>query len=129
MIEDYWLNLTGESSLLAKVVILLLLKTDESDERIDSILPVLTKHVSNLENYFGLYLEAQDEASKYKFQFIITQLLDISLSLDYADEVGRRRMFDLLRNVLKSHVLSAAHLERVLKLFRIISIDERDYTR
>jgi condensin complex subunit 3 len=96
------------------------------------MLPEVTRHVFSLENYFNLYkvsLEAEDTETQTNYKFIVTQLLDISLCLDYADEVGRRKMFDLLRNVLKYHTFVDAHLNRVLHLFRVISIDERDFTR
>lgn len=132
MIDEFWSNLTAESALLAKVVIQFLLSNDESDEKIDSILPEVTRHCFNLENYFNLYkvsLEANDKQTTTNYEFIVTQLLDISLSLDYADEVGRRKMFELLRSVLKSHSLASPHLEKVMKIFRVISIDERDFTR
>lgn len=131
MIDEFWSNLSGESALLAKVVIKFLQNNDDSDERLDAILPEVTRHVFNLENYHNLYRAntSIDAATSLNYEFIITQMLDISLCLDYADEVGRRKMFELLRNLLRSYELIDDHLERILKIFKMISMDERDFTR
>ncbi|KAI7899163.1 nuclear condensing complex subunit [Cokeromyces recurvatus] len=114
---------------LAKIAIEFL-QTNNLDEQLEATLPEVTRHVFNLENYFNLYrisIEQGDSVATY--EFILIQLLDIALCLDYADEVGRRNMHELLRNILKMHELIDDHLERVLKVFRMISIDERDFTR
>lgn len=97
----------------------------------DAILPEVTRHVFNLENYYNLSVANTntDTATSMNYEFIITQLLDISLCLDYADEVGRRKMFEFLRHILRSYELIDDHLERILKVFKTISIDERDFTR
>jgi condensin complex subunit 3 len=131
VIDEFWNNLSGESALLAKVVIKFLQNNDDSDERLDAILPEVTRHVFNLENYHNLYRAntSIDAATSLNYEFIITQMLDISLCLDYADEVGRRKMFELLRNLLRSYELIDDHLERILKIFKMISMDERDFTR
>jgi condensin complex subunit 3 len=56
-------------------------------------------------------------------------MLGIALQLDYGDELGRRKMFDFLRSVMRSHTVTDTHLEKVVKLLRMISIDEKDFTR
>ncbi|KAI8373382.1 nuclear condensing complex subunit [Choanephora cucurbitarum] len=129
--DEFWNNLSGESALLAKAVIEFLQSQDGLDERLDDILPEVTRHVFNLENYYNLYRAHvnTEDAGMTNYEFVLTQLLDISLCLDYADEVGRRKMFEFLRHVLKSEELLDDHLERVIKIFRMISIDERDFTR
>jgi condensin complex subunit 3 len=131
VIDEFWSNLSGESALLAKVIIEFLQQCNDSDERLDAILPEVTRHVFNLENYHNLYRAntTVDPVMAMNYAFIITQMLDISLCLDYADEVGRRKMFELLRNLLRSYELVDEHLERILKIFKMISIDERDFTR
>ncbi len=51
------------------------------------------------------------------------------MCLDYADEAGRRRMYELLRDILKSYELIDDHLAKIVRIFRLISLDERDFTR
>jgi condensin complex subunit 3 len=56
-------------------------------------------------------------------------MLDTAMCLDYADEAGRRRMYELLRDILKSYELIDDHLAKIVRIFRLISLDERDFTR
>lgn len=44
--------------------------------------------------------EEDDEGDTAEQEFIVEQLLHIVLTLDYSDEVGRRKMFSLLRQTL-----------------------------
>ncbi|KAI8880336.1 hypothetical protein K501DRAFT_15461 [Backusella circina FSU 941] len=124
---EFWKNLTPESAFLSKVFIKFL-KTNKHEERLDSILPEVTRHAFNLENYNNLWrISSKESAGDY--EFITTQMLDIALYLDYGDEVGRRKIFELLREILKSSEVPDEHLKTIVNLFRIISLDERDFTR
>ncbi|OAC99558.1 hypothetical protein MUCCIDRAFT_148598 [Mucor lusitanicus CBS 277.49] len=128
--DEFWANLSGESALLARLMIEYLQNENEEDERLDKILPTVTVHVMNLENYYNLYQQYNNtEDNAFNYEYIVVQMLDIALCLDYADEVGRRKMFNLLRDILRAYEVVDSHLERILKVFRRISIDERDFTR
>ncbi|KAI8986589.1 nuclear condensing complex subunit [Pilobolus umbonatus] len=124
---EFWKNLTPESAFLANVFIHFLQKNDTLDERLDTILPELTRHAFHLDYYNQLSRSDDDNATDY--EYITSQMLDISMCLDYADEVGRRKMFELLREMLKVSEIPDAHLSRIVKVFRILSMDERDFTR
>jgi condensin complex subunit 3 len=95
---------------------------------LDTILPEVTRHAFNLENYNSLWRVSSKETGG-DYEFITTQMLDVALYLDYGDEVGRRKIFELLREILKSSEVPDEHLKTIVKLFRIISLDERDFTR
>jgi condensin complex subunit 3 len=128
--DEFWSNLSGESALLARMMIEYLQNEDEEDERLDKILPSVTVHVMNLENYYNLYQQYNNaDDNSFNYEYIIVQMLDIALCLDYADEMGRKKMYNLLRDILRSYEVIDEHLERILKVFRRISIDERDFTR
>ncbi|KAI9245790.1 nuclear condensing complex subunit [Helicostylum pulchrum] len=124
---EFWNNLTPESAFLAKVLIKFLQKDHTLDERLDSILPEVTRHAFNLKYYNDLYRSPTQNAQDY--EFITTQMLETAMCLDYADEVGRRKMFELLRDILKSCELSEDHLSKIVRIFRLISLNERDFTR
>lgn len=98
------------------------------EEQLDNILPGVTQHAFNLKYYNDLYRSpTTDDVDD--FEFITTQMLEIALCLDYADEVGRRKMFELLRDILRTCELNEEHLSKIVKIFRMISLDERDFTR
>jgi condensin complex subunit 3 len=110
------------------VFIKFLQSNNNLDERLDEVLPEVTAHAINLEYYWDMYHSASEE-DKAEYEFIISQLLETCMCLDYADEVGRRKVFELLRDILKSSDIINDHLSRIIRLFRLISSDERDFTR
>lgn len=74
--------------------------------------PEVTKIAYFLERYLNVLIEAirrvnsqnnveeDEEEDTVEQEFIVEQLLHIVLTLDYSDEVGRRKMFALLRQAL-----------------------------
>ncbi|MCP5693848.1 hypothetical protein NL287_26610, partial [Klebsiella pneumoniae] len=44
--------------------------------------------------------EDGEEEDTVEHEFIVEQLLHIAMTLDYSDEVGRRKMFTLMRSSL-----------------------------
>lgn len=105
---------------------------EDINEQLEALLPEVTYLVYILEKFYNLYHINVDSGNKSlaeEYAFVITQLFDIAFKLDYGDEVGRRKMFELLRNIMRSYAFEDTHLEQVVKLFKVISIDEKDFTR
>ena len=90
---------------------------NEGDGKFESLieekLPEVTKVAFYLERYIKVLIDAvkraeeqevdedeEDEEDTAEQEFIVEQLLHIALTLDYSDEVGRRKMFALLRQTL-----------------------------
>jgi condensin complex subunit 3 len=81
---------------------------------IEEKLPEVTKVAFYLERYVKVLIDAirraeeeevddedeDEEEDTVEQEFIVEQLLHIALTLDYSDEVGRRKMFSLLRQTL-----------------------------
>ncbi|KAK5636000.1 hypothetical protein RRF57_011712 [Xylaria bambusicola] len=80
---------------------------------VEEKLPEVTKIAYFLERYLSVMIEAiqrannqdnvgedEEEEDTVEQEFIVEQLLHIVLTLDYSDEVGRRKMFALLRQAL-----------------------------
>ncbi|KAL1838852.1 hypothetical protein VTJ49DRAFT_2175 [Mycothermus thermophilus] len=83
---------------------------------VEEKLPEVTKVAFYLERYVKVLIDAikraeeredqgeeedeEDEEDTAEQEFIVEQLLHIALTLDYSDEVGRRKMFALLRQTL-----------------------------
>ncbi|KAK9789075.1 putative Nuclear condensin complex subunit 3 C-terminal domain-containing protein [Seiridium cardinale] len=79
---------------------------------VEEKLPEVTKLAFFLERYLKVLVEAirrvnsqeitedDEEEDTVEQEFIVEQLLHIILTLDYSDEVGRRKMFSLLRQML-----------------------------
>ncbi|KAK4123890.1 condensin subunit-like protein [Parathielavia appendiculata] len=88
---------------------------NEGDGKFESLaedkLPEVTKVAFYLERYIKVLIDAikrleeqgvdeDEEGDTAEQEFIVEQLLHIALTLDYSDEVGRRKMFSLLRQTL-----------------------------
>ncbi|KAL2123969.1 hypothetical protein VTJ04DRAFT_334 [Mycothermus thermophilus] len=82
---------------------------------VEEKLPEVTKVAFYLERYVKVLIDAikraeeraeqgeeddEEEEDTAEQEFIVEQLLHIALTLDYSDEVGRRKMFALLRQIL-----------------------------
>ncbi|POR33606.1 Condensin complex subunit 3 [Tolypocladium paradoxum] len=112
--DNFWETLSAESVFMARSF------NDfcrsEGNGRYETLiedkLPEVTKLAFYLERYMQVLVEAlkrvaqqeaedeEDEEDTVEQEFIVEQLLHIALSLDYSDEVGRRKMFTLLRQSL-----------------------------
>ncbi|KAF2964951.1 hypothetical protein GQX73_g8613 [Xylaria multiplex] len=112
--DKFWETLSAESVFVARSF------NDfcrsEGNEKYETLveakLPEVTKIAYFLERYLNVMIEAirkvnsqdnveeDEEEDTVEQEFIVEQLLHIVLTLDYSDEVGRRKMFALLRQAL-----------------------------
>lgn len=114
--DNFWETLSAESVFMARSF------NDfcrtEGDGKYESLaeekLPEVTKVAFYLERYMKVLIDAikraeeqeiededeEEEEDTVEQEFIVEQLLHIALTLDYSDEVGRRKMFSLLRQTL-----------------------------
>ena len=84
-------------------------RSAKHESLIEEKMPEVTKLAFYLQRYTNNLVDTlrkanivnqEDEVDTAEQEFIVEQLLYMSQSLDYADEVGRRKMFSLLREVL-----------------------------
>lgn len=61
--------------------------------------------------------------------FITQQLLEIALMADYGDEIGRRKMFTLIRDMISSAELPAPLIAPCMDVLLKLSNGERDFQR
>lgn len=57
----------------------------------------------------SLDADERDTDTERQLQFIVGELVNVAINLDYGDEIGRRKMFELMRKSVRrnSSVLSA----------------------
>ena len=68
--------------------------------------------------------EGEGEEDTVEQEFIVEQLLHIAQTLDYSDEVGRRKMFALLREALAVAELPDEITKLVVEVLRTVSGDD-----
>ncbi|KAL0931630.1 nuclear condensin complex subunit [Colletotrichum truncatum] len=111
--DQFWETLSAESVFMARSFNDFC--RNEGNGKFESLveekLPEVTKLAFYLERYIGVLVEAikkasqaegeeEEEEDTVEQEFIVEQLLHIAITLDYSDEVGRRKMFALLRQSL-----------------------------
>lgn len=112
--DNFWDTLTAESVFMARSFNDFCLNEGNGkfEALIEEKMPEVTKLAFYLQRYITVLVEAlkrvaaqepsedEEEEDTVEQEFIVEQLLHIARTLDYSDEVGRRKMFALLRQSL-----------------------------
>ncbi|KAL8761371.1 MAG: hypothetical protein Q9184_002503 [Pyrenodesmia sp. 2 TL-2023] len=82
---------------------------------------ILQRYINDLINcirYNNAMSEGEEEENSAEREFIVEQLLHITKLLDYTDEIGRRKMFSLLRETLAIEELPEEITKLVVEVLR-----------
>jgi condensin complex subunit 3 len=111
--ESFWDSLSAESVFMARSFNDFCRQEGDGkyENLVDEKLPEVTALAFFLHRYINALVQGlkqsalspdgvEGEEDPVELEFIVEQLLHIALTLDYSDEVGRRKMFSLLREIL-----------------------------
>ena len=110
--DPFWDHLSPESAFMARSFndYCRQQANDEYETLVEEKMPEVTKLAFFLQRYVNNLVESlrrnseryegDEEEDTVEQEFIVEQLLHIAKTLDYSDEVGRRKMFALLRETL-----------------------------
>lgn len=112
--DNFWETLTAEAVFMARSFNEFCRNEGNGkyEDLVEEKLPEVTKLGFYLERYVKVLVDAlkrisqqeveedEEEEDTVEQEFIVEQLLHIAMTLDYSDEVGRRKMFSLLRQTL-----------------------------
>ncbi|KIY53262.1 hypothetical protein FISHEDRAFT_33685 [Fistulina hepatica ATCC 64428] len=150
---DYWKDLTPERAVLARVFMEDCLAGDDGSkkrglnglERLDAAqMPVVSAFALLLQDRYNLLLSAltalEDSSNAEKTaedledalaqaETILSELLRMSMRLDYADESGRRRVFAVVKDMLTHARLLPGLIGPCLDVMLRIMDSERDLIR
>ncbi|KAH7096918.1 nuclear condensing complex subunit [Auriculariales sp. MPI-PUGE-AT-0066] len=131
--EQYWQQMSPEKALLARVFVDFCTK-NKDEARMERTLPVVTAmafRVQDGANTLDELMAEGDGADEDVTDqiFILTQMMRMAAQLDYADEIGRRKMFALVRNMLGQESLAEQLVAPCLDVLRVLSSSERDLIR
>lgn len=126
--DSYWDNLSAESAFLARSFFQFCHQSDNT-RQLEDKMPEVTRLAFYIQKYTNAYFENLDEDAKQELEFIVEQLLQIALVMDFGDEIGRRKMFGLLRSILVLPELAEGLTERVIEIIRKITTSERDFSQ
>ncbi|KZT37030.1 hypothetical protein SISSUDRAFT_988304 [Sistotremastrum suecicum HHB10207 ss-3] len=138
--EEYWQELTPPKAFLARVFVEHCIATKD-DARLENALPVVTSLAFKIQSAYNVHLEriakqkeALDEDDELEDEdenreFVIGEMLRMAVHLDYADEIGRRKVFGLVREMLSHDCLPQSLVTSCLDVLRTLSSGERDLIR
>ena len=143
--ETFWDNLTPEKTFLTRVFVDQCVAA-KNEGRLETTLPVVTAMAFRIQERYNKLMDlitialAQDstdqkewekdgvhqEEERLSQEFMLTELLKLAVNLDYADEIGRRKMFQLVRAMIAHQALPEGLASRCLDVLRKLSSSERD---
>jgi condensin complex subunit 3 len=102
--EEFWHGLSPEKVFLVRVFVDHCVSTKEN-ARLEKVLPVVTAHAFRIQDAYNTLLDSLaaaeeaggDEEVTDDREFVLAELLRLALNLDYADEIGRRRLEQFVR--------------------------------
>ncbi|MCJ1310382.1 hypothetical protein MMC25_004046 [Agyrium rufum] len=125
--DPFWDNLTAESVFLARSFNDYCRKqqtgsfqtaNEEKLPEVTKLAFMLQRYTNNLVTKLKLQAETEEKEDTVEQEFIVEQLLHIAQTLDYSDEVGRRKMFSLLRECLAVAELPEEITKLVVEVLR-----------
>ncbi|KAG9787282.1 ARM repeat-containing protein, partial [Aureobasidium melanogenum] len=140
--DEFWDTLTPESAFMARTFNDYCLQDPDCLAMLDDKMPEVTRLGFHLQKHINeLLVKVQcanehdsDEkaAEQAEQEFIVEQLLYIAQTLDYTDEVGRRKMFSLLRHALSMADLPEECTRLTVEALRLVcnpdAAGEREFT-
>lgn len=140
--DEFWETLTPESAFMARTFNDYCLLDPECHSMLEDKMPEVTWLGFHLQKHINeLLLKVQsanesdtDEkvAEQAEQEFVVEQLLYIAQTLDYTDEVGRRKMFSLLRHALSMADLPEECTRLAVEALRLVcnpdAAGEREFT-
>ncbi|KAJ3982195.1 nuclear condensing complex subunit [Lentinula detonsa] len=145
--DDFWAELTPESAVLARVFVDQCIESKSENRLEDASIPVVTAFAFHIQEAYNALLslmqemdflnvgEPDDEESEAreeelaKKELILGELLRIALKLDYMDEIGRRKVFSVVRDMLAHPHLPPGLIEYCLDVLSKILPSERELIR
>jgi condensin complex subunit 3 len=139
--DDFWSNLTTESAFMARTFIQTCSQDPALESKLEDKMPEVTRLGFYLQNHLNTMLETirkngdaeePNEEEQAEREFIVEQLLHIAHCLDYTDEIGRRKIFTLLRNAISVAELPDEVTRLAVEALRLVcsadTAGEREFT-
>ena len=140
--DSFWSNLTAEGVFLARSLNEFCQQNEGTHTQLlEDKMPEVTKLGFYLERCLNTLIEklrsvntpatSENEDDTAEQEFIVEQMLHIAYTLDYSDEVGRRKMFSLLRESLAIPELPEEITKLSIEVLRLVcgkdSAAEREF--
>ncbi|KKY23192.1 putative nuclear condensin complex subunit 3 [Phaeomoniella chlamydospora] len=125
--DEFWSSLTPEAAFVARSFNDFCQQDDKYQSLVEEKMPEVTRLGFYLQKYLNTLLDTLKKAAEegieedtVEQEFIVEQLLHMALTLDYTDEIGRRKMFSLLREALAMADLPDEVTRLAIEVLRLV---------
>ncbi|PWN30817.1 ARM repeat-containing protein [Jaminaea rosea] len=136
--DTFWNQLTPNTALLARSVVEYLKSKGRAGEaRLEEVMPLVMALAFRVQGIWSSLIEllttradeeeAEDMASSQAS--VLESLMHIALNSDYGDEIGRRKMFGLIREMISHESLPTNLIEPCIDVLLKLSAGQRDFVR
>ncbi|PWZ02560.1 ARM repeat-containing protein [Testicularia cyperi] len=145
--EEFWANLSPSTAFLARAFVDHFKRTG-NERRLEECLPMVTALAFRIQSEYEalvklieqfnvtansvLIPEEEQQIQLFTIRnktFIVSQLLGIALASDFGDEIGRRKMFGLVRDMISDAELPEDLVPSCLDVLLKLSNGQRDFMR
>lgn len=134
--DEFWNSLTTESAFMVRTFIQCCQQNPALQANVEEKMPEVTRLGFYIQNHLNTLLDSirnnissEEQADQ---EFVVEQLLHIAHCLDYTDEIGRRKMFTLLRNAISVAELPEEITRLAVETLRLVcnadAAGEREFT-
>ncbi|KIY72680.1 hypothetical protein CYLTODRAFT_19435 [Cylindrobasidium torrendii FP15055 ss-10] len=147
--DEYWTSLTAESAVLARCFVAFCLKEKKQEVMDESGLPAISAFAYHIGDHYNSLLAILDELrilgageegadseeieqreeDLARAESILKELLQMTVNLDFSDELGRRKLFAIVRNILGHIGLREVIIEPALDVLYQITPSEQELVR
>ncbi|CEH13354.1 Chromosome condensation complex Condensin, subunit G [Ceraceosorus bombacis] len=144
--DGFWQNLTPGTAFIGRYYVEHCRTLGQAGEaRLEETMPVTTALAFRTQAAWGSLLElleSESEAAEDRgdillekdmsvrargIQSIVNSMLHIAMSADYGDEIGRRKMFGLVRNMISTSLFPTSLIESALDVLFKLSAGQKDF--
>lgn len=138
--DDFWDNMTPESAFMARTFIECCQQDPTTQSKVEEKMPEVTRIGFYLQKNLNTLLDTirainegvRPDDDQCDQDFIVEQMLHVSHHLDYTDEIGRRKMFSLLRDAISVAELPEESTRLAVEALRLVcnadAAGEREFT-
>lgn len=128
--DDFWNKLDVETAFVARSFYDYCSQNPDARKKAEDRMPEVTRFGYHLQKHLRKHLTQQsdllvlpeeeiDESEFAQQEFIVEQLLHIAHTLDYTDEIGRRKLFTLLRETIAVRCLPLEATRLAIEALRL----------
>ncbi|SCV72496.1 BQ2448_4033 [Microbotryum intermedium] len=129
---EFWQSLSPHTAFTSRVYFNHLRQLE--DPRLADLEPVVTALAFFIQNEWtklvvSLDAAERDEVAELELGFVVGELVEMAVDLDYGDEIGRRKIFESMREMMSNSLLPYSLVPKCLDVLLKVTSSEKEFMR